>query len=79
MIDPLVEPPTKMILKNASVINPDYQKWWRNDQLVLSWILSSLTEETISLAIGITTPPDLWKILRETLEIPRSQGYIVQI
>lgn len=79
MIDPLVEPPTKMILKNASVINPDYQKWWRNDQLVLSWILSSLTEETISLAIGITTPRDLWKILCETLEIPRSQGYIVQI
>ncbi|XP_042502249.1 uncharacterized protein LOC122079661 [Macadamia integrifolia] len=37
--------------------------WDRQDQLILSWIISSLSESTISHVVSATTSSDAWNIL----------------
>ncbi|KAF5462652.1 hypothetical protein F2P56_018640 [Juglans regia] len=37
--------------------------WKQNDQLVMSLLLSSLTEEALSVVIGLTTSKDVWTAL----------------
>uniref|UniRef100_A0A6N2M7L5 Uncharacterized protein n=1 Tax=Salix viminalis TaxID=40686 RepID=A0A6N2M7L5_SALVM len=34
---------------------PEYSNWFQRDQLLLSWILSSLSEEVIPYVVGLDT------------------------
>lgn len=48
--------PTSEISRDAAEfysLAADYQSWLRRDQLTLSWILSSLTEEMCPLTVGL--------------------------
>jgi hypothetical protein len=39
-------------------VNPEYTSWYHQDQLVLSLINSSLSEEILSTMVGMTTARD---------------------
>ena len=44
-------------------VNPEYQTWWRQDQQVLSLIVTSLSDSVISCVVGKTTAKDAWSAL----------------
>ena len=43
--------------------NPDYAIWLRNDQIVLSWIVNSLSDTVISQVVGVSTAHAAWQRL----------------
>lgn len=45
--------------------NPEYLKWIQEDQLLLSWICSSLTEEVMPYVTGLESAFDAWNSLSE--------------
>ena len=48
---------------NNIVDNPTYIEWSKQDQLLLTWILSSLTEEVYSYVNGCKSSFDAWREL----------------
>ncbi|KAJ0040318.1 hypothetical protein Pint_28354 [Pistacia integerrima] len=46
--------------------NPTYIHWSQQDQIILSAILSSLTESLLTQIIGLTTSRDVWLALEKT-------------
>ncbi|KAJ1698432.1 hypothetical protein LUZ63_006944 [Rhynchospora breviuscula] len=58
-------PPPSTITTDSGVlaINPDYLPWHRQDQLLLGWIRSSLTESIQAQVVSCTTSMDLWSYL----------------
>ncbi|KAH9648420.1 retrovirus-related pol polyprotein from transposon RE1 [Citrus sinensis] len=45
--------------------NPDFVAWKRQDQLLLSWIMSSMSLEILSLVVSSQTTLELWKNLEK--------------
>ncbi|KAH9723455.1 retrovirus-related pol polyprotein from transposon RE1 [Citrus sinensis] len=45
--------------------NPEYAAWRRQDQLLLSWILSSMNVDILSLVVSSKTSFELWKNLKK--------------
>jgi gag-polypeptide of LTR copia-type len=45
-------------------VNPAYKIWSRQDQLLLAWLLSSISESVVSQVVHCTTSADLWKELQ---------------
>ncbi|XP_058004052.1 uncharacterized protein LOC131180704 [Hevea brasiliensis] len=43
--------------------NPEFENWFRKDQMLLSWLLSSLTEEIYPYIIGLTSSKAVWDAL----------------
>ena len=43
--------------------NPQFQIWRRNDQQLISWLLSTLSEEVLSAVVGARSSLDVWQIL----------------
>nr|CAD1820632.1 unnamed protein product [Ananas comosus var. bracteatus]CAD1838934.1 unnamed protein product [Ananas comosus var. bracteatus] len=62
-IDGSTPPPPKEI-NNAA--NPAYKDWYIKDQIVLSWILSSISESVLSQVVGATTAYAAWSRLQTT-------------
>nr|CAD1829376.1 unnamed protein product [Ananas comosus var. bracteatus] len=56
-------PPPKEI-NNAA--NPAYKDWYIKDQIVLSWIRSSISESVLSQVVGATTAYAAWSRLQTT-------------
>ncbi|KAF6147395.1 hypothetical protein GIB67_041215 [Kingdonia uniflora] len=46
--------------------NPAYTSWYRKDQLLLSWILSSLTELVHAHVVGLASAYEVWTNLERT-------------
>ncbi|OMO67850.1 hypothetical protein CCACVL1_20262 [Corchorus capsularis] len=46
--------------------NPAYTTWFRNDQLVLSWIIGSTHESYLSQIVGAATALEAWNKLATT-------------
>jgi hypothetical protein len=67
IIDPTAVVPPEMISAPSDsaqqIPNPEYQSWFQKDQMVLSWILSSLTEEVYPYIIGLTSAASTWQAL----------------
>jgi hypothetical protein len=59
-------------------VNPEYTSWYHQDQLVLSLINSSLSEEILSTMVGITTARDAWRSL-EKMYASSSRARVMQI
>ena len=58
LIDGLTSPSSTITLTinpETTGVNPAYVQWFKQDQLLLSWILSSLTEEVFSYIISCKT------------------------
>ncbi|XP_010470482.1 PREDICTED: uncharacterized protein LOC104750390 [Camelina sativa] len=43
--------------------NPEFQKWIRNDQLFMAWILGSLSETAIRVVYGLQSAQEVWSAL----------------
>ena len=61
MQDPLIS--THLDDQGGIVINIAYQKWWRQDQQVLSFIVSSLSEAVLPCVVGKITAKEAWSAL----------------
>nr|CAD1818246.1 unnamed protein product [Ananas comosus var. bracteatus] len=57
-------PPPPKEINNAA--NPAYKDWYIKDQIVLSWILSSISESVLSQVVGATTAYAAWSRLQTT-------------
>lgn len=44
--------------------NPAYQKWYKQDQLVVSYLTTTLTEPILSITVGHDTSHAIWECLR---------------
>ncbi|CAA0824703.1 Unknown protein, partial [Striga hermonthica] len=44
--------------------NPEYLLWIRQDQILASWLLSSLTEPILVTTVGLTTSKQIWDSLQ---------------
>jgi hypothetical protein len=66
-IDGTLAPPPKTILSSGenptSIPNPEFTQWFTKDQMLLSWLLSSLTEEVFPYVIGLDSSKDVWVAL----------------
>lgn len=51
--------------KQEYVMNYDYIMWRRSDRLLRGWIVGTLSEEVLGLAVGIETSAAVWKALSE--------------
>ena len=60
-------PSPKIINNDATppvlILNPDYETWFRKDQILLSWLLSSLTKKVFPYIIGLDSSQAVWSSL----------------
>nr|XP_016476098.1 PREDICTED: uncharacterized protein LOC107797702 [Nicotiana tabacum] len=70
-------PPSHVSVANATgdgsqttTINPDYAVWIQQDQLILSLLISSLSEETLPIAVGLNISKAVWDVLEAALSSP---------
>ncbi|KAL3634153.1 hypothetical protein CASFOL_021207 [Castilleja foliolosa] len=47
----------------TQVLNPSHTLWIRQDQILASWILSSLSESILPLMIGLASSSEIWAVL----------------
>ncbi|KAJ8633328.1 hypothetical protein MRB53_026664 [Persea americana] len=45
------------------VINPAYTAWQKQDQVLLGWLFSTLSETTLAQVVGLSTSRDVWLAL----------------
>lgn len=50
--------------------NPEYMTWIQQDQVIMSLLISSLSEETMPIVIGLNTFKDIWDALVAALSSP---------
>ncbi|KAK0582979.1 hypothetical protein LWI29_031884 [Acer saccharum] len=50
----------------SSTPNPAYLSWFQQDQLVVSYIVATLTEPMLSLVVGKSTAFEMWTSLNES-------------
>ncbi|KAF8407255.1 hypothetical protein HHK36_006382 [Tetracentron sinense] len=50
----------------GSILNPDFKSWTRTDRLLKAWIISTLSEEVLGLAVGLVTSRDVWDALENS-------------
>ena len=62
----------------TTVENSKYVQWLRQDQLLLSWLLSTMTESVLSIVVRYTTSFEVWNAL-ETLFASQSKARILQL
>ena len=49
----------------ASQENPEFHVWRKQDQMLLSWLLSSISIEILSLVVNSKTSYELWSSLEQ--------------
>ncbi|XP_021738412.1 uncharacterized protein LOC110704911 [Chenopodium quinoa] len=52
-------------LPSPVVDSPDYQKWLRNDYMVMSWLLNSIDKNLTESFMFVNSSSDLWKEIAE--------------
>ena len=67
-IDDLTTPPPSHIAQRIeddlrSVENPEFATWRSHDQVLLGWLLSSMSEGIISLVLNLETSREVWKAI----------------
>ncbi|KAH9646463.1 retrovirus-related pol polyprotein from transposon RE2 [Citrus sinensis] len=68
-IDNAVTPPPSHIAQRVddklrSVKNPEFTTWRSQDQVMLGWLLSSMSEGIISLVFNLETSLEVWKTIK---------------
>ncbi|KAG9441345.1 hypothetical protein H6P81_017199 [Aristolochia fimbriata] len=54
--------------------NPEYLNWFETDQMIVSWINATLSEESLSPVSGLETAYETWKKLEEVYTEQRMDG-----
>lgn len=67
-----------VLQKTTSGINSQYIAWHRQDQLLLSWIISFLTEGVHAQVVGLFTSQEVWTHLAATYA-RHSKAQIMQL
>jgi hypothetical protein len=62
----------------ATMVNPEYLSWCQRDQMILSVLISTLTEPYVVHAIGCATTTALWTTL-VTMCASQAQAHVMQI
>ena len=73
---PIIAAPTDGA--STTLINPEFTQWQLQDQIVLSALISSLSEKVIAHVVKCTTSRDLWATL-ERMFTAQSQTRLMQI
>ncbi|KAM1320462.1 hypothetical protein ACFX2H_005342 [Malus domestica] len=77
----LVAPPMYLLDSSGnrtSTVNPQYITWFENDQNILIWINSTLSDSLIPYTVGVTSARDLWAKLESRLATA-SQSHIHEL
>ncbi|KAH0669903.1 hypothetical protein KY285_025519 [Solanum tuberosum] len=56
--------------KDNPEIDPHHAQWIQQDQLILSLLISSISEETLPIVIGLATSKQVWDALKKALSSP---------
>ncbi|KAK6116197.1 hypothetical protein DH2020_050053 [Rehmannia glutinosa] len=64
-LDGTLPPPERVSVNgdNQKIINPEFLAWTRQDQLIMSWILSSLSERILVSIVGLESSKTVWEAL----------------
>ncbi|KAK6151993.1 hypothetical protein DH2020_014628 [Rehmannia glutinosa] len=62
---------------NPKTINPSFLTWNRQDQLLASWLLSSLSESVLISTVGLSTSKEIWECLQTTFS-SKNQAKVMQ-
>ena len=71
-------PPPTITVDDETVTNPEHTKWHRQDRLIYSGLLGTLSPSIQSLVTNTTTAYEMWKSLSATYATP-SRGHIQQL
>ena len=69
LINSTKNPPSRMIVNVdndqtvITVVNPQFQIWRKVDQQLMSWLLSTLSEEVLSDIVGASSSLEVWQTL----------------
>ena len=47
------------------IINPDFVAWRRSDRLLRGWITGTLSEDVLSLVVGLESSKEVWNTLHD--------------
>lgn len=50
--------------ETAAILNPEFSNWRRQDQLLMSWILASMTEGMLTRVVGCNFTYEVWEKVR---------------
>ncbi|CAA0810662.1 Unknown protein, partial [Striga hermonthica] len=64
--------------QDEPTINPEFLFWMRQDQILASWILSSLSESLLVTTVGLTTSREIWESLEVSFS-SQSKAKILQL
>ncbi|PIA57436.1 hypothetical protein AQUCO_00600275v1 [Aquilegia coerulea] len=59
-------PQTTTDSDGKKITNLDFASWRRSDRLLRGWITGTLTEETLTLVVGLQTSMDVWNALTDS-------------
>ncbi|CAN1767175.1 Retrovirus-related Pol polyprotein from transposon RE1 [Linum perenne] len=51
------------VLTEAGARNPQYTNWYRRDQIILGWIISSVSEGVLQILVGLSSAAAAWTAL----------------
>lgn len=71
-------PPQTIVSGSSTVENPAYLHWKKQDQILLGWLLSSLTENVLAQVVGLTSSQAVWSAL-ERQYASKSKARIMQL
>ena len=74
------DPPEQLVLAShgeSMVVNPSFVSCQMQDRRVVGWLLSSLSENALTLVVGLRSARDIWKALETNLS-SRSIAKVMQ-
>ncbi|KAF8380637.1 hypothetical protein HHK36_028126 [Tetracentron sinense] len=77
-VDGTIPCPPRILSAVDTTINPAYLAWQKQDQVLLGWLLSSLSETVLAQVVGLTSTRAVWQTL-EKHYASRSRARIMQI
>jgi hypothetical protein len=84
-IEGTVFPPVQLIVNPVTtpgapvmIANPEYLSWYQRDQLIISVLVSTLSDSYVSHAVGCTTSRALWESL-EKMFASQAHARIMQV
>jgi hypothetical protein len=84
-IEGTVFPPVQLIVNPVTtpgapvmIANPEYLSWYQRDQLIISVLVSTLSDSYVSHAVGCTTSRALWESL-EKMFASQAHAWIMQV
>ena len=80
LIDGSMAAPPQFTLNSSGnrILNPAYTSWYENDQNILIWINSTLSESLIPYTVGVNSARELWAKLESRLATA-SQSHIHEL